>query len=346
MGETDGDISTDFRELGINGSWRALPDLQLSMQVVYRDAGETDESGFRIDYGLANYSFFSSENSLLGVRAGRVPTPLGFYNETRDVASTRPGIFLPQSIYFDINRNLALSADGGYLYGEHRTDYGDISFDVGVVIPRTDDPDFKNLIAGQLPGEVIGDASWVTRLNYEWQGGRVRAAITYIDFNAHYAPDPGTFNLSPGSFKFNPWFFSAQYNAERWSLTAEYAIRRLRFTDFGLFPDIDITGQSFYIQGSYQITSYLEALIRYDDYIVNNKDKKGEKFAAATGLPAYSRFAQDWTFGLRLEPYPNFLISAEYHRVNGTGWLSPLENPVGTTKQHWDLYSLLLSYDF
>ncbi len=345
FGHSDDNISVDFRELGVNASWKLMPELQLALQVVWRDAGQTDEDDLRIDYGVANYSFYSSESSQFGIKAGRVPTPLGLYNDTRDVASTRPSILLPQSIYFDRNRNLALSADGGYFYAEHISDYGDIHFNIGVINPRTDDPSFKYSIAGNFPGKIVGDTSWVTRLNYEWNSGLIRLAVTYADFNATYKPVPDTINLLPGTFRFNPLIFSVQYNAEKWSLTGEYAIRRTRFNDFGTFlPDLDTTGESFYVQGTYSFTPYLQGLLRYDRLIWDRNDRNGEKFANRFNVPNYSRFAKDWTIGLRLTIAPSLLISAEYHRINGTGWLSPLEN--NTTTQYWDLYALLVSFDF
>ncbi|MCK5120648.1 MAG: hypothetical protein KAQ91_01625 [Methylococcales bacterium] len=346
FGHSDDSISTDFRELGLNGSWRVMPELQLALQVVWRDAGQTDEDDLRIDYGLANYSFYSSENTLLGIKGGRVPTPAGLYNDTRDVASTRPNILLPQSIYFDRNRNLGLSADGGYFYAEHRTNYGDFLFNIGVIIPRTDDPSFKRSFIGDRAGVMEGDISWVTHLNYEFQNGLVRLAITYADFNADYQPHTTINNFLPGSLKFKPLIFSAQYNAENWSLTAEYAQRKIHLTDFGLFPNTKTTGESFYIQGAYKFTNYLEGLVRYDQLSIDKNDKNGNKFAlqTSTGAPNYSRFAKDWTFGLRLSVIPSLLISAEYHRINGTAWISDLENKELT--QHWDLYTMMVSYDF
>jgi hypothetical protein len=346
FGKSDDSISHDFRELGINGSWNMLTDLQVAMQVVWRDAGDTDNGGFRIDYGLANYNLYSSETSLLSIRAGRVPTPLGFYNDTRDVAATRPTILLPQSIYFDVNRNLALSADGGYFYGEHRTDYGEFSFNVGVVNPRMDDPDFTFKLLQGSPGQMEGDTSWIARLGYEWEQeyGLLKLAVTYAGFEGDYRPIAGAF-LDDGTWKFHPLILSAQYNAEQWSITGEYALRRVDFNGFGLIPDFGFTGQSFYIQGTYKLTDVLEGIIRYDDLIWDLNDKHGDKFAAMTGQANYSQFAQDWTFGLRYEILPSLMLSAEYHHINGTGWLSGIENPQGTT-QHWDLYSAMISYNF
>lgn len=348
FGDSDKQVNTDFREIGINGSWRVIPELQLSMQLVYRDAGLTDDDGVRVDYALADFSFYSTESTLLGLKGGRIPTPLGFYNETRDVFSTRPSILLPQSIYFDRNRNIALSADGGYLYGEQRTKYGDVFFDLGVVLPRTNDPDAKFAIAGDLPGEFSAKTSWVGRLAYEWQSGRVRLSTTYADLIGDYEPEPDTFNLLPGGrLQFNPLVFSAQYNAENWSLTAEYALRRTRLTGFGLFPDNDTTGESYYLQGTYQFTPWMEGIVRYDNLFSNKDDKSGKQFAAATGLPDYSRFAHDLTLGLRFTLMKNLLLSAEYHNVNGTAWLPVIENPEpNKTNQYWDMYLLMISFDF
>ena len=344
-GHSDDSISTDFRELGINGSWRALPELQLALQVTYRDAGQSDEKGLRIDYGLVDYTFYTSEILSFGVKAGRVPTPYGLYNDTRDVARTRPSILLPQSIYFDVNRNLAISGDGGYFYGEYRSDFGDFSLIAEGHVPRTDDPSFKYGIVGDFPGEMEGNASWLTQLNYEWQNGRVRLGIGLGQFNSQYQPDENTFNFDAGKVQSTPLILSAQYNAENWSFTSEYVLRNSQVSGFGLFPDSETTGESFYFQGTYQLTAYLEALLRYD-YLVNDRnDRDGSDYAAETGRQAHSNFAKDWTIGLRAEVLPRFLISAEYHRVNGTAWVAQQENPNGTT-QHWDLFLMMLSYDF
>lgn len=61
------------------------------------------------------------EHGKLGVRLGRVKNPFALYNETRDVIWTRPGVLLPQSIYFDALalRQPEISSDGGILYGRY-----------------------------------------------------------------------------------------------------------------------------------------------------------------------------------------------------------------------------------
>jgi hypothetical protein len=332
-----GDI--DFWELGINGSWHPLPNLQLSMQVVSRKAGETDDGGLRIDYGFLDYSFVSDVDKLLGVRLGRVVYPFGLYGDTRDMPFTRPSILLPQSIYFDKTRQLSLSGDGGQLYGESRTQYGDFFVQVVGSQPRVDDSDLKEDITNSFGGELHGDASWGGRLIYEKDGGAIRFAISAYQLNVDIDPQ-GRIGPIPRKLKFEPLIFSAQYNAERWSLTGEYASRSTQ-----LQPISSFTGESFYIQGIYRITSQWEAIVRYDVLYWDKDDRDGKDYEAVFGVPAHSRFAKDWTVGVRWDVTPTFMLRAEYHNVDGTGWLSRLDNPQGT-KQHWNLFAFLAAYRF
>jgi hypothetical protein len=338
----------DFWEMGINGSWRPLPDLQLSMQVVSRKAGETDDGDLRIDYGFLDYNFMSDVDDVLGVRGGRIVTPLGLYNDTRDMPFTRPSILLPQSIYLDINRQFALSSDGGQLYSQYRTDYGDFLFQFFGGLPRVDDPDLMNIFTrGVFPGRLESESSFGGRLVYEKDGGLVRLAITGIQANVGYdSRGPG--DLRPGSFTFEPLVFSAQYNAEQWSLTGEYARRRSKFKDFGpSLPDRDFTGESFYVQGTYRFMPRWETMLRYDVLWWDTDDRDGKRFEAATGglVAAHSRFAKDWTIGIRWDITPSIMVRAEYHNVDGTGWVSDLDNP-GGTKRYWNLFALLAAYRF
>lgn len=343
--------SLDFTEMGINGSWRPLSNLQTSMQVVYRRAGRTDDSDLRIDFGFLDYSFLSDAENLAGVRLGRVVNPYGLYNDTRDMPFTRPSILLPQSIYFDINRNFALSGDGIQFYGEHYADIGDFLLQVNGFYSRLDDPslkaDFANLVGfvGASGGNLKGEPSWMARLIYEWNQGRVRLGVTSAELNAEYRPHEGTIDLKDGSFSFSPILFSAQYNAEFWSLTSEYAIRHTSLTGFGpALPGISFTGESYYVQGTYRFMQNLEGYLRYDVAYEDVNDRNGKK-AAAEGDLAYRLFAKDLTAGLRWDVTPWFMLRAEYHRINGTNWISPLEN-TGNTSQHWDMFGLSASFRF
>lgn len=339
--------SFDFTEAGFNVSLRPLTRLGLAAQVLYRRAGELEDEEVRLDYGIVDFTALEAVEFRAGLRLGRVKNPLGLYNETRDVASTRPSIFLPQSIYFDRTRNLALSSDGGQAYGEYESPIGAFSLRVNVGVP-TVDKSLEGLTFGRnQPGDLNGNLSYLGQLLYEYQSGLVRIAITAASARASYDSEQNDV-LQDGDFQFQPYIFSAQYNGERLSLTAEYAIRDTYLKGFGpLFPNVTTTSESYYFQGAYRLTEEIEALVRYDVYYSNIDDRYGGKFERQTNRPGSSRFAKDWTVGVRWDITSNWMARAEYHRVHGTGWLSDSENPDSKALDpDWDLFALELSFRF
>lgn len=346
---SSGSGSFDFRELGLNASMRPLPRLQFSIQGLSRWAGKGSPGNIRLDYGFIDYTVFSGDANQLGIRLGRMKNPLGFYNDTRDVPFTRPSILLPQSIYFDRTRKLAIAADGMHLYGEHRSDIGDFSFQAGVARPLVRGDEAEAAVFNQLTrGHLTPEISYIGRVNYELDGGRIRLAVSASQLNMRYSPAAGD-PLQAGSIQFLPVIFSAQYNSERWSLTSEYAFRNLDYRNLGAIPNTSFSGESYYIQGTYRLTPEWEAIARYDVLYTDSNDRSGKKWAAENGRPSHSRFAKDITVGLRWNITPEFMLRAEYHRVNGTAWLSTLDNPTGGgagSEQHWNLFSILGSYRF
>jgi len=76
-------------------------------------------------------------------------------------------------------------------------------------------------------------------------------------------------------------------------------------------------------------------------------DKNGHKLAANTGLPDYRAYATDWTAGLRWDLSSYAMIRAEYHRIDGAGWLPLQDNPDPSQwVKRWNMFSLQLSLRF
>lgn len=359
FGKTDQGGGFGFTEVGLNALFRPLPRLQLSAQMLSRRAGEGSNGGEpRLDFGFVDYLLYSQGTHQFGVRVGRLKNPFGFYNDTRDVAFTRPSILLPQSIYFDRTRNLGMSSDSVQLYGEtsHPT-IGNFSVQFGVMRSLVKDRETEFAIfGGPQKGELSPETSFIGRGLYETHDARFRFAISGIWLNTHYNPGAND-GLTRGSFSFSPLFLSAQYNAEKWSLTAEYALRRLDFKNFGVLPldeqADNTTGESFYVQGVYRFHPKWEALLRYDVFFADRNDRNGKEFVhwrqdnGLSSRPAHSRYARDLTVGLRWNITPQIMARFEYHYINGTGWLSGLDNPViASTVKEWDLFAAQLSFRF
>lgn len=347
FGKTSEGEHLGFTEIGINASVRPSDNLRIAGQILSRRAGEDDNGKLRLDYGLVDYTVVSDPVKRFGLRFGRILNPLGLYNETRDVAFTRPSIFLPQSIYFDRTRDLALSSDGVHGYGEYRFSNSEILWQLGVVEPRVTQGEIETALLGaDRPGSLDSKLSYVGRLMWEINGGEVRLAVSGARVNIGYNPAPVD-PFQAGSIAFQPIMFSFQYNSEEWSITSEYARRRFNLKDFGALPDTKITGESGYIQGSLRIRPGWTLLLRYDVLYTDKDDKDGEKYSAATGAPAFTRFAKDATLGVSWEVIPSVLLRAEYHHVDGTAWLPSFDNPVQSDlKENWNMFSLLASYRF
>lgn len=356
FGNTDKDGSFGLTEAGINASFRPLPKLLVSAQGLSRRAGKGSSGTPRLDYAFLDYRLYSHEANQFGIRGGRLKNPFGFYNDTRDVPFTRPSILLPQSIYFDRTRNLALSGDSVQLYGDiSHPKWGTLSTQFGFLFPIVNDRDTRASVLEGFGGHLTREVSYIGRGVYETNDKRIRLAVSGIWLNANYVPTAAEIggHLSSGSLQFSPVYFSAQYNTERWSLTSEYAIRHFAFSGFNN-AKIDSTnfyGESYYVQGEYRFTPKWEGFVRYDALFTDRSDRSGKQWVSENpddpNRPAHSRYAKDITVGLRWNITPEFMLRAEYHHVIGTGWLSRLDNPVlKDTNKEWDLFAIQGSYRF
>ncbi len=341
--------SFKFTEIGANASLRPHEDVLLAAQVLSRRAGgDGSDATPKLDYGLIDYQMLSDQQRTFGIQLGRIKNPFGFYNQTRDVAFTRPSILLPQSIYFDRTRSLALTGDGVTFYLEERLPKGIIRGQLGLGIPQAEDDLRQTLRLDRVPGSLDPKQSAIGQVRYEHDGGRIVAALSAASAKVHFdSKAPG---LSDGDFYFKPWVFSLQYNQELWSLTAEYALRRSGLENFN-DPrlNFDTTGESWYLQYTRRFLDDWQWLVRYDSLINDRNDRSGKEFEASTGgaLPAHSQFADDITLGLQWTPHPRLLLAGEYHHVDGTGWLPVQDNPdPSETSRRWNMLLFQLSLRF
>ena len=340
------DGSWEFREIGANLSYQSRPDLLLAGQLLSRTAGEMYDGSVRVDYALVDYTPILRQDMRAGLRLGRLKNPLGLYNDTRDVPFTRPSIFLPQSIYYDKVRNLALSADGVGFYSDLQMGQGDLFLQLNIGKLDVDkNVEFAFLFQDALGQLETEDPWFIGRVMYEHNGGRLRLAASLATGTLDYKPELGDI-LGPGDTDIDFWILSAQYNEEKWSLTAEYMNEPISQHGFGQIPDSDGTAEGWYIQATYRLIPRWELVLRYDESYLNKNDRDGSEAEARSGIPAHNFFAKDLTVGVRWDLTPHFMLRAEYHRVEGASWLSLRENNPAETEKDWDMVSVLASYRF
>ncbi|QJR00173.1 hypothetical protein [Halomonas sp. PGE1] len=344
---SSGGGSLKYTEIGANASFRPHQDVLIAAQVLSRRAGgDGSDAKPVLDYGVVDYQMVSNQQRTLGVQLGRSKNPFGFYNQTRDVAFTRPSILLPQSIYFDRTRSLALSGDGVAFYMEERIPSGTLRGQLSYGVPQAGDDLRGTLRLDTVPGSLDPQRSAIGQIRYEHDGGRIIAAISKADANASF--DSSMPGLSDGDFYFRPWVLSLQYNEEQWSLTAEYAWRNSGLKNFNNPAfNFDVTGESWYVQYTRRFHENWQWLVRYDSLISNRDDRSGSAYEASGAGPAHSQFAEDYTLGLQWTVNPRVLLAAEYHHIDGTGWLPVQDNPdPAETSRRWNMLLFQLSLRF
>jgi hypothetical protein len=366
FGNSQDDGSLEFTELGLNVLGHPLSNLLFAVQGLYRDTAGSDEGDFRLDYANLDLSVPVRDDLTFGIRVGRVKNPFGLYNEARDAIWTRPSVLLPQSIYFDslALREVELASDGGLLYG--RFAVGDHAFSAELLAsdPRSNASGAADFNVGfdslgfrgleHAPGRLDGRVLLVGRAGYEWREGLVRLFFTAVDFDQDFESSSPTF--PSGNVKLFAPLISAQLNLEQWSLTGEYLRQDTKRSGFTV-PDgalIENTGESYYVQAQYRFAPGWSAFARYGALFFNIDDHDGSAAARLSGLPRHRFFAKDLTFGLRWEFLEDWLVATEYHNIDGTAWLSPVDNPGifnpaqarEVTDGHWDLFALMFSYRF
>lgn len=341
--------SFEFTELGINATLEPSSSVRLSGQLLARKAGAMSDGSPRVDFAVADLSLFSSTDASVNILIGRVKNPLGLFNDTRDVAFTRPSVFLPQTIYFQSVRSLALSADGIAVRAKKFSDFGNLELQLGLGKPFVD----ENVEYAYLGGSFEGDyaargASWVGRLMFETADEKWRLALSGADTSLEFQPEPGDI-VPPGITEILFMVASVQYVSEEWTLSTEYVLEPNEYRGFyGMpFSGESPTLEGYYAQLNWHVTHNVDLMLRYEEGFVDREDRDGRHFEAATGLPAHSRYLKGIAVGARWDVTPDFMLSAEFQRSNGTAILSNRENPdASRTQRNWDMFSLSASYRF
>ncbi|MET0535582.1 MAG: hypothetical protein ABW171_15305 [Steroidobacter sp.] len=343
---TDG--SFDYYEAGINAAVQVGPQLLLAVQGAVRDAGISDDGTARLDYALVDYRVLSDATTQAGVRAGKIKNPFGFYNDTRDVVFSRPSILLPTVYSDNLNqRSLIFTAPGAQVYGSTFAGSHELSltgtFNAEHDVRKSD----ERLIATlDIPFDLRLADSWNLQLMDSIDGGRWQFAYSRLS---------GQFKMSTaiglsGRFDVDLDVFSARYNAERFTVTAEYVLVVNR--DVVLMGGAPLARQRVeadtgYLQMEYRPDPRWNVMARMDSFYNDRHDRSGRKFAAANpGVDRRARVSHDFTIGVNWRPDEHWGVWAEHHWINGTASLQALENPPPVREQRWSMLMLMAGYKF
>ncbi len=350
-GQSKDSLSADLTEMGLNVYYQYSRDLSFAAQGLYRRAGELtgSEGEASLDYALVNYTVFRNTDTRIGIMAGKIKNPIGIYNQTRDVSFTHPMIFLPFA-YFEKSRNILLSMTGGQVYAEHNTAWGDLSFSLNYGLSLD-----KNLallaVIQRNPattGEFSPKYSFGTRFKYDFNKQYI-FALSYYEIDLDYESEID--NPFTGlNFSIQEFWLSLQYNAEKYSLTAEYKLGWSQLLGAkSAIPDTKNFSEFWYVQAEYRLLDNLAATLRYDQAVADVYDRTGNKIQNASGgfFPAHFMYNQDISIGLRWDINHDWMLKGEYHHLHGASDVSVFDNPnLNEIATDWGFYAMQISFSF
>lgn len=100
-------------DMGLNMSSQLTDKLRVGAQVYDRNLGQLGQWHPSLDWAVADYRF----TNWFGVRAGKVKTTLGLYNDSQDLDFLRVFAMLPQGVYPTDLRDATIAHSGADIYG-------------------------------------------------------------------------------------------------------------------------------------------------------------------------------------------------------------------------------------
>ena len=346
----DGDVSFAMTEIGLNARYPMTQNVSLNGQVVYINSGDRYPEGGRIDYLFVDWSIVSNADWNVNLHLGRYKNYHWLYSATRDVPHTRPGNLLPQSIYFDSFRDIALGSDGVALRANTTNRAGEWEFNWSYGRSPINQKSTQQLLGDMATGDVEQD--FVHKFSANWRSYQsgLMLGFNYLDSDFTYnkgVNDP-FFNGDANVLRLS---LVGQYQSEFWEFTSEIMRESSRYQN-ALFPGFlsDSTAEGGYAQLTWMPNPTWSALLRLDVYDLNRDDRNGNQLSelAFGQIPNYFGYMDTGTIGARYNIRDDLAFQVEYNRVKGAGRLTPLlvKDPLAAPSEYWDLWSVQLMYWF
>jgi hypothetical protein len=356
-----------FNEVLLNVSATVSGNLRVGAQMMARNYGSQGNEDMVLDWAFGDYRF----SDAFGVRIGKVKTPYGLYNQTRDVDMVRTAILLPQSVYTERYRDVMNGFEGIGIYGNLSVGSSSVEYEgiLGTVdMERTSffenlilNPAFTQIYGSPLPTfdfrteakSVYGGAlRWNTPLEGLRVGGTVMAAE--MDGSGLQVAPFGAFRPDV-SLKVNTWYvLSAEYTRDALMLAFEF--NRLDAdillsgvtVPTGMAPPAPATVEievedgdkrgGWYGMGTYQVSDKVQLGGYYAKYYPDYNVREGEGF---------DYYQNDLALTLRYDVTDYWLFKLEGHFMSGTGDVQTGDNPgVDRTEENWNLFGVKSTFYF
>jgi hypothetical protein len=305
MESSDGSVRWTDGAVNVTDSF--ADKLRVGIQLHMYQLGQLGGAHLLIDWASGDYRF----NDHFGIRAGKVKTPLGLFNDSQDVDAVFLWILLPQGAYPIDNEGFFLSQWGGEVYGGvpvggrggkllYRAYAGHASLDLhGGYIKELAD---YGLAFTSAPGGLIygGDLRWETPLRGLTFGSS--ALVDTLDGSAPggsvHVP-PSFVNAEYAQFSRGKFYFAGEYR--RQPTLSTVTIGPMAFSN-------PVDERVWYAMGSYRVTEKIQLGSYYSHFL----DKAGYM-----GQPG--DYSKDWVVSGRYDFNAHFYGKIEDHFLHGNG---------------------------
>lgn len=346
----DGDVSTKLTEFGLNSMWQLDESFRLAGQLMYLDGGNRYQQGLRIDYLFLNWTAINTLDWQVDFYAGRYKNMHWLYSSTRDVAITRPMIVLPQSVYFDAFRDVAVGSDGIAVQSTYSSSFGELDFNWSLGATPTPKEQSQRIISTLITGATKQDFVHQFSSFFRPAGSKSQWGVSLLDSDFSYRRTD-TDIFADGDFTVQRVMLNWRYSEENWELSSELFQERVSVNGF-YAPGMQRTqfGQGAYLLARYNLTPQTTLYASYDHFYANKDDKNGHLLPLQTGgqIAEYFGYQRDSAVSLSHNFTDNWRMTLEYHWTEGTGRLGPNVVPdtiVNRSKYH-QLWAVQLMYWF
>lgn len=346
------DGTFQLNEMGINFTNEPMDKLRIGMQFFARDFGNIGNDDIILDWAFADYRLHDK----FGIRGGKVKSPVGLYQEVRDVDMLRTSITLSTAVYDENLRDTANSIQGVGIYGDINTDrFGSFTYQA---IAGTNNVPGDGGTALFLGSDMVNisnvNMKEILNLALLWNDptGMLRLSQTawFSDIEAE-----GVLQ-SNSSIKVNYYLDNIEIYASSVELTwnsfvfaYECLVTNSKLTLIALgnpVPGYD--GKKLYTFGyfgsvSYRINERFEVGYYYNEYYDDRNDRHGRKLTAEGDMD-HKRWHKASSFLLRCDLNSNWVLKLEYQYVDGSAkLLAPLNEEYD---RYWHMFISKLSFNF
>lgn len=346
----DGDISAKLTEIGLNSSYRFNANFRLAGQAVYLNGGNRYPEGLRLDYLFLEWQLLNTQEWQVKTFLGRNKNYHWLYSSTRDVPHTRPSIVLPQSLYFDAFRDVALGVDGLAIVAQTYNQYGEWDINLSLGNSIISDEQKQNLLGSVATGKLKHDLDKQFSVYWRPNASNYQLGISLLDADFSYKPGESDV-FSGGNVASQRFMLNWLYQGQNWEFASEIMRERV-VADNILFPGFssDATAEGGYVQARNFLSEEITLLARLDIYDRDRKFRNGSDLERLSQgmVPGYFGFMDQATVGISWKFAKNIQLQAELHRVKGAARLAPIFFPdvVVNDKKYWNMWAVQLMYWF